>query len=82
MMLADSCEAAVRSLGDADREAVEKMVKKVIRGIVDSGQLAVSPLTLMDLSEIEQSFLRTFAGIRHERIEYPDMKKTEKGSNP
>ncbi|MBQ3108954.1 MAG: HDIG domain-containing protein [Clostridia bacterium] len=81
VMLADSCEAAVRSLGDADRTAVEEMVKKVIKGIVDGGQLGASLLTLADLSEIERSFLRTFAGIRHERIEYPDMKKPEKGQN-
>lgn len=81
VMLADSCEAAVRSLGDADRAAVEEMVKKVIRGVVDGGQLGASPLTLSDLSEIERSFLRTFAGIRHERIEYPDMKKPEKENN-
>ena len=76
VMLADSCEAAVRSLPqDASRETVEEMVHKVITGKLEDGQLSQTPLTLLELTEIERSFLKTLSGIRHERIEYPDMKK-------
>jgi putative nucleotidyltransferase with HDIG domain len=77
VMLADSCEAAVRSLGETTREAAEEMVHKVIRGKLDEGQLGNSPLTLYELDEIERSFLRTIYSLMHERIEYPEPEKAE-----
>jgi putative nucleotidyltransferase with HDIG domain len=77
VMLADSCEAAVRSLGETTREAVEEMVHKVIRGKLEEGQLGNSPLTLYELDEIERSFLRTIYSLMHERIEYPEQGKAE-----
>lgn len=80
VMLADSCEAAVRSLGDANSEAVAQMVHKIIWSKLnpEDNQLANAPLTLAELSEIERSFLRTFSGIMHERIEYPDLDEVKK----
>ena len=74
IMLADSCEAAVRSLGEGiTREAREEMVHKVIWGKMteEDNQLSAAPLTLQQISEIERSFLKTFNGIMHDRIEYP-----------
>lgn len=79
VMLADCCEAAVRSLGDCTREAREAMVHKIIWGKLTDGenQLSEVPLTLMDISSIEKSFLRTFGGLMHDRIEYPEESKKE-----
>ena len=79
MMLADCCEAAVRSLGDCTREAREAMVHKIIWGKLTDGenQLSEVPLTLADISSIEKSFLRTFGGLMHDRIEYPEEAKKE-----
>ena len=77
-MLADCCEAAVRSLGDCTREAREEMVHKVIWSKLTDGAenlLSNAPLTFHELTEIERSFLRTFSGIMHDRIEYPEEKK-------
>ena len=37
--------------------------------------LSNAPLTFHELTEIERSFLRTFSGIMHDRIEYPEEKK-------
>lgn len=79
VMLADSCEAAVRSLQEPNREAVEEMVHKVIKGKLDDGQLALSPLTFADISQIEMSFLRTFNGMMHGRVEYPGQAKKKRG---
>lgn len=75
VMLADSCEAAVRSLGDTDKEKVEAMVAKVFASKMseNDNMLSNAPLTLSELSEIQKSFIKTFAGIMHDRIEYPDM---------
>ncbi len=68
VMLADSCEAAVRSLGECRREDMEEMVHKVIAG---KGMLTRAPLTFAHLNDIERSFIQTFGGLMHERIEYP-----------
>ena len=77
-VLADCCEAAVRSLGDCTREAREATVHKVIWSKLTDGAenlLSNAPLTFHELTEIERSFLRTFSGIMHDRIEYPEEKK-------
>ncbi len=71
VMLADSCEAAVRSLGGPSPEQVRDMVHRVIRGKLEDGQLMNCDLTLSELSRVEESFLQTFAGILHDRITYP-----------
>ena len=71
VMLADSCEAAVRSLGSPSAEQVKDMVHRVIRGKMEDGQLVNCGLTLGELARVEESFLQTFAGILHDRITYP-----------
>lgn len=79
VMLADCCEAAVRSLGSTDREAVEELVKKVISSkYADRDDMLMnSPLTLSEITIIEKSFLKTFYGLMHERVEYPDAKDSQ-----
>ncbi len=72
VMLADSCEAAVRSMQEPTQEMVADMVKKIIRGKLDDGQFSQCPLTLQELARIERSFVLTFYGLMHERIRYPD----------
>jgi len=73
VMLADSCEAAVRSLNEPSREEVAQMVRKIVQGKMDDGQLKQCPLTLAEIDLIERSFLVTFIGLMHERIRYPGM---------
>ena len=75
MHLADSCEAAVRAMENPTREAVEEMIAKIIKGKIDDGQLSASPLNFREISLIEQSFLRTFNGLMHERIAYPELER-------
>ena len=71
VMMADSCEAAVRSLGGPSPEQVKDMVHRVIRGKMEDGQLTGCNLTINELSRVEESFLQTFQGILHDRITYP-----------
>jgi membrane-associated HD superfamily phosphohydrolase len=56
VMLADSCEAAVRSMNEPTREEVAEMVRRIIQGKMDEGQLKQCPLTLEELSRIERTF--------------------------
>lgn len=71
VMLADSCEAAVRSMSEPTREDVAEMVHRIVQGKMDDGQLKQSPLTLSEINMIEKSFLVTLTGLMHERIRYP-----------
>ena len=74
-MLADSAEAAVRSITDPTKGKIEEMVNNIIKDKLYSGQLDDCDLTLKDLSIIRKTFLKGFNSIYHQRIEYPTEKK-------
>ncbi|WP_447410982.1 HD family phosphohydrolase [Clostridium perfringens] len=78
VMLADSTEAAVRSINEPTEEKIEKMVNNIIDDKLAAGQLDNCDLTLRDISKIKKCFLKALNGIHHERIEYPDDNKKEK----
>lgn len=73
VMLADSVEAAVRSIREPSKEKISKMICSIVKGKMEDGQLDESGLTLKDISNIEKSFADTLLGIYHERIEYPNL---------
>jgi putative nucleotidyltransferase with HDIG domain len=73
--IADSVEAAVRSLGHPTPEAIESLVKNIIADRLQDGQLNECDLTLKELETVAHSFCETLKGIFHSRIEYPEMKK-------
>ena len=75
VMLADSCEAAVRSMKTHGPEEMEDMVRRIIKGKRDDGQLDGCELTLAQLETITRVFLNVLGGIYHSRIEYPTMEK-------
>lgn len=75
VMLADSVEAAVRSLTNPTTNDIENMVAKIIKEKVDDGQLNNSDLTLNDLEKIKKSFIKVLVGIFHSRIEYPELEE-------
>lgn len=79
LMLADSVEAAVRSISNPTKEKIENMVDNIVKDKLSSGQLDDSQLTISDVKKIKKCFLKTLNGIYHERIEYPkDKRKTVK----
>ena len=74
IMLADSVEAAVRSINEPTKGKIEEMVNNIIKDKLHSGQLNDCDLTLKDLETIRKCFLKTLNGIYHQRIEYPTEK--------
>ena len=74
VMLADSVEAAVRSMVEKTEGKIEGLIRKIIKDKLDDGQLDLCDLTLRDLDNIARAFLRVFGGFFHEREEYPDLK--------
>lgn len=73
IMLADSVEAAVRSLQEPTKSSIESLIKKIIKGKLEDGQLDESKLTFRDLDIIASKFSVIMLGIFHERIEYPKL---------
>lgn len=72
VMLADSCEAAVRAERPASLEEIEELVRKVISNKVLAGQLDECDLTLRDLDEIREAFISILQGVFHPRVKYPE----------
>ncbi|MFZ5648667.1 MAG: HD family phosphohydrolase [Bacillota bacterium] len=75
VMLADSVEAAVRSMQNRTHSRIEGLVRKILRDKLLDGQLDECDLTFKDLEKIAESFLRVLGGIFHSRVEYPDLTK-------
>lgn len=73
LMLADSVEAAVRSLPKSSPGKVEATVRKVIKDKLNDGQLDECDLTFKELDIIAQAFVRVLSGFFHSRIEYPEQ---------
>ena len=71
LMLADSCEAALRSLKDATHEEVLSMVNRILRARWQDNQLVDSGLTREDMSLIAEIFVRVWEQFNHKRIAYP-----------
>ena len=71
IMMADSVEAAVRSIQDPTFDKIENMVNNIVKDKLNSDQLNECDLTFRDLETIKTCFLKVLKGIYHHRIEYP-----------
>jgi putative nucleotidyltransferase with HDIG domain len=80
VMLADTAEAACRTLDKPTAQRLDKFIRQLIMEKVDHRQLDHCDLTFRDLNIIRDSFVRILAGYYHSRIEYPDQKENAKDS--
>ena len=71
LMLADSCEAALRSLKDASYEEALAMVNRILRARWQDKQMVDSGLTRQDMGRIAEIFVRVWQQYNHKRIPYP-----------
>jgi len=71
VMLADTVEAAVRTLKKPTMARLEKFIQELIMDKLEQGQLSHSELTFRDMEIIKNSFVKVLAGHYHARIEYP-----------
>jgi len=76
VMLADSCEAAVRSSELKDENVISQVVQKIIRSKVDDGQLEACMISMRDLQLIEQNYIWVLTGFYHTRVQYPEDTRT------
>ncbi|MEH7443109.1 HD family phosphohydrolase [Bacillus sp. JJ1122] len=73
--IADSVEAAVRSLAHPTHEQIETLVRNIIADRLQDGQLGECDITLKELDTVADTLCETLKGIFHSRIEYPEMNK-------
>ena len=71
VLLADSVEAATRSLKDPTPDKIEETVHKIINNKFIDGQLDECELTLKDIEKISSVFIKILSGIYHSRVNYP-----------
>jgi len=70
LMLADSVEAASRSLKEPDAQSISDLVERIIEYKLDQEQLSDSNITLKDIETIKLIFKTMLMGIYHVRIDY------------
>ena len=82
LMLSDTVEAAIRSMSEPTREKMSAMIRKLVRGKMEDGQLDECTLTFRDIGHICAAYETVLQGVFHERIEYPsvDLKRAKKQS--
>lgn len=76
VMLADTIEAAVRSMPEKTPQKIQASVEKLVNMHFADGQLNECDITLRDLHKIVEAFVKILIGIYHQRVEYPDQKLT------
>jgi putative nucleotidyltransferase with HDIG domain len=76
-MLADTCEARIRSTEPDSIEEMEHIISDTIKSKLDAGLLDESDLTLRDLKEIRAAFLDVLQGVFHPRVKYPEPVKVK-----
>lgn len=72
VMMADTCEAAVRSMKTSDVQSAEQLIRVLIKDKIDQDQLINSGLSFDDIEKIVIAFKQVYAGVFHERIKYPE----------
>lgn len=69
--VADSVEAAVRSMKEPNADKIKKMIQSIIKEKILDGQFDECDLSLKEIKKMEESFCTTMNGTFHSRIEYP-----------
>lgn len=73
LMLADCCEAAVRSIPEPTPEKIMEMVVKLVRVRVSSGQLSDCALSLHEINIVENVLINRLVSMYHKRIQYKTL---------
>lgn len=75
VMMADSVEAASKSLKEPNENNISQLVDKIIDDLVAEHQFDKVDITMRDISKVKQLFKKRLMNIYHVRIEYPEEKK-------
>ena len=70
--IADSVEAAVRSMKEPTSEKIASLVRSIVSDKLNDGQFDECDLSMKELKQVERAICETLNGIFHNRIEYPE----------
>jgi putative nucleotidyltransferase with HDIG domain len=73
LMLADAAEAVVRLNNAETKEDIEVILQGIINDRMLDGQLDECPLTIAEINEIKESFIKNLLGMRHHRVTYKEI---------
>lgn len=77
MLLADTCEAAVRSIRPSSRDELEQLIHRLMDERIADGELDDSNLTFSEVQTVRTVFMRVLEGVHHPRITYPEPVRQE-----
>lgn len=77
LMMADTVEAASRSLKEYTKESISGLVNKLIDSQVEDGLLKNAPITFRDIEQTKEVFCEKLMTIYHTRVSYPELNKKE-----
>jgi putative nucleotidyltransferase with HDIG domain len=78
LMMADTVEAASRSLPEYTEETIRKLVNKLIDSQMQEGLFQKAPITFREVDMIKELFVEKLQTIYHSRIVYPELKEEAK----
>ena len=73
-MLADSVESATRALKDPTTERIRELIRSLVAARMAGGQLDESPITLREIAQVEEQFVKVLASVYHHRLDYPQTR--------
>ncbi|ASB50150.1 HD family phosphohydrolase [Alkalitalea saponilacus] len=75
LMMADSVEAASRSLKNYSDDEIDRLVENIINDQIAENQFIDAPITFKEITEVKEVFKQKLKNIYHARVEYPKLKK-------
>jgi len=82
MMMADSVEAASRSLKEYSEGSIRDLVETIIDHQMQEDQFVYAPITFQDISKAKNAFVKRLMTIYHARIAYPKKEEEEVKNDP
>lgn len=76
IMIADTVEAASRSLEEPNEKSIEQLVERLVEDKAEEGQFDDCQLTFEELGIVKKAIIKTLSITRHLRIKYPEKKKS------
>ena len=77
IMIADSLEAASRSLDEINEQSLKELLDNIVREKIEDGQFDRSLLTFKELDFVKRAMVKTLVAVGHSRVKYPKQKKEE-----
>ena len=78
----DQLRAQLHDGANLPRDPARDLIDNIVAGKVSDGQLDESPLTLQEISQLKDEFVKVLSGVFHHRIDYPTTKHLTDAASP